>query len=612
VVPAVTGALGLLHALLVAPLYHVGSFDDDASYVLIARALARGTGLGGMLPAGYPLIGTYPPGFPSLLAPVALVAGGATWPYRVLVLCFFLALFPLTDLWLRRVGLPRWHRWAVLLLLALNPVAATYATMVMAEFPFLVIGVLVVLLARRWAADGRLLSWAGAGTVLAGAALIWVKEAGIGLIAGLALWFLLRRAWRQAAVLLAGVALACSPILLYRAAVGTPLAGSRYSSEIGGNMRLSALPHAIVEYWTTALPRSIVPLVGLPSGVFAVVTVTAPVFVVVGAVVWLRRYRADPAGVMTAVYFAETLLYPYVNERRVILVLPVVLAWYVLGAQLGLRLLGRAASRVRPGLRVELPIAALLAVLVVVPLAAQLHRNYRFDSGQQTSRPLGSPYLAFAAAATRPGDVIETPYLWTTALATGRRAASNAFTAGCTASAVQQAVHDDGAGIVVDAAFNAPPPVADCVAQVLQDASWAVPLYRTALDDATVWQLIGPGTRNPDLADSAGGPGTVTASGDTTTVSWTWTSPRALTQFSAGAAAPRTGRASAVRLEWQDSSGTWHRAASAPGAVGPEEATPFLVGRPGTPVPATGVRVVVVGGTGAEVSQVHALTGDGS
>ena len=133
--PVVTGAVGLLHALLLAPLYHVGSFDDDGSYVLIARALARGVGFGGTLQAGYPLIGTYPPGFPLVLTPVALVAGSATWPYRVLVLVFFLALFPLTDLWLRRIGGSRPLRWSVLLLLALNPVAATYATMVMAELP---------------------------------------------------------------------------------------------------------------------------------------------------------------------------------------------------------------------------------------------------------------------------------------------------------------------------------------------------------------------------------------------------------------------------------------------------------------------------------------------
>ena len=610
-VPAVAGALGLLHALLVAPLYHVGSFDDDGSYLLIARALAHGVGLGGTLQAGYPLIGTYPPGFPLLLTPVALVAGATTWPFQALVLAFFLALFPLTDLWLRRIGAARGLRWSVLLLLALNPVAATYATMVMAEFPFLVIAVLIVLLARRWERGGRLLAPSALGTVLLAAALIWIKEAGIGLIAGLALWFLLRRAWRQAVVLLGSVAIACSPILLYRLAVGTPLAGSRYSSEIGGNLRLGAVPNAVAQYWSTALPRSIVPLVGVPSGVFAVVTVTVPVFVVVGAVVWLRRYR-EPAGIMTAVYLAETLVYPFVNERRIILVLPVVLAWYAVGAQVCFRLVGRAAARVVPAVRVERALAVLLAVLVVVPLALQLHRNYRFDSGQETSHPLGSRYLDFVRAVTDSDDVVETQYLWTTSLGTGRRTATSAFTGDCTVPGVRKAVEEDGAGIVLTAALNQPPPAPHCPTGVLEDASWAIPLYRTALDDATVWQLVGPGTPNPGLSDAIGGPGTVAASAGATTIGWTWAPSRTLTQLSVGVAAPRAGSASAVRLEWQDAAGRWHRAASAPGPVGPTAATPFLLWRPSTPVTATGVRLVVVGGRDVEVDQVHALTRDGS
>jgi hypothetical protein len=315
---------------------------------------------------------------------------------------------------------------------------------------------------------------------------------------------------------------------------------------------------------------------------------------------------------MTAVYLAETLVYPYVNERRIILVLPVVLAWYALGAWLCLRLVGRAVAQVQPALQVQRPLAVLLAVLVAVPLLLQVHRNYRFESGQETSHPLGSPYLEFVRAVTGPRDVVETAYLWTTALGTGRKTATSAFTSTCTATGVRQAAYDDGAGILVTAAFNQPPPAPHCPSAVLEDAAWALPLYATGLDDATVWQLIGPGTRNPDLSDAVSGPGTVTTSPDSTTVSWTWASPRALTQLSVGAAAARTGRTSAVRLEWQDPSGAWHGAAATSGAVGPTAATPFLVARLSTPESATGVRLVVVGGQGADVDSVHALTRGGS
>ena len=39
--------LGLVHVALVAPHYFVGSFDDDAGYILAARALLAGHGLTG-------------------------------------------------------------------------------------------------------------------------------------------------------------------------------------------------------------------------------------------------------------------------------------------------------------------------------------------------------------------------------------------------------------------------------------------------------------------------------------------------------------------------------------------------------------------------------------
>ncbi|HSS10606.1 MAG TPA: hypothetical protein VLL25_12020, partial [Acidimicrobiales bacterium] len=49
--------LGVVHTLVVARRYHVGSFDDDASYILSARALASGAGLTTKLATGLPLVG---------------------------------------------------------------------------------------------------------------------------------------------------------------------------------------------------------------------------------------------------------------------------------------------------------------------------------------------------------------------------------------------------------------------------------------------------------------------------------------------------------------------------------------------------------------------------
>jgi len=62
-----------------------------------------------------------------------------------------------------------------------------------------------------------------------------------------------------------------------------------------------------------------------------VVGVSVPVFVIVGAVVWYRCHPRPEVWMMGA-YFAETLAYPFTNQRRVILVLPLTTIWYVLGA----------------------------------------------------------------------------------------------------------------------------------------------------------------------------------------------------------------------------------------------------------------------------------------
>ena len=615
-VVAATAALGLAHALVVSRHYAVGSFDDDASYVMTARALAHGTPLTGTLPIGYPVVATYPPGFALLLAPLALVAGAATWPYQALVLLCFVALFPLTHLWLRRAGAQRWLAAGVLLLLALSPVAATFGTMVMAEAPFLVVLLGAFLAAQRWAGQVRARTAAGLATVLLAAGLLWLKQAGIGLVLGLALWLLLRHRWRRAVVLLGGVALLFTPVLALRAVTGSALAGARYSSEIGGFGGFGVVPDGWSQYLCVALPNTVLPLIDVPRNLFVPVAWTVPVFVVLGVGAALRRPSgpSGPATVATLVYLAETLFYPYINERRLILVLPVVLAWYVAGVGAVVREVVAFAGRHRVAVRRGLAAAA--ALLVVVPLLWQFDRHYLLETGQDSGRPLGSDYLGVVAAVTGPRDVVETPYLWTTSLGTGRAVADDLFfladPVDCTAEHLAAAALRDRAGFAVDAAWNGPPPVVDCQLPVLDGVPWAVRLYRDAVTDSSVWEFVGPGTVHPDLADAVGGPGAVGSEGQAATLTWSWAQPRPLTQLTVAAVTAGSSATTSAALEWRDTAGEWHRVAAADGPVGPGTATPWLLWRPAVPVPATAVRVVATGGPGIRADEVHALVrGDG-
>ncbi|MDQ6614903.1 MAG: hypothetical protein M3083_09170 [Actinomycetota bacterium] len=686
-------ALGLVHAFVVARRYHVGSFDDDATYVLAARALAAGHGLTSRAAGGYPLVGVYPPGYPALLSPLAAIWPSGVLAFRVLSSVLFAAIFPLTWTYLARRRVPEPVRLAVLALLALNPVLATYATMVMPEVAFVVVLLLMLLALDRWAQQAGLITWAGAGTVLCAATLLWLKEAGIGLVIGVVAWLVLRCALRdpvspsavspgavspgavspsavspsavprsavprsallRKAVLAAvGPAVLFLPLLLMRARVGADLIGSRYSRDLGGVVNdglvariTQVVPAAVRAYASQAVPRSIVPTIGgfLPNhgpvgAVLLLLTWTAAPLVGVGFVVWCRRY-ADATCQAVPVYLVGTLIYPFTNERRVILVLPVIVAWYILGATSVFAAANRAASRaggrVVPYLARRLPVVASLLLLVV--LASQFTRDYLYFEGAQSSAPGGSPYMALLRQLGQPRDIVETDYLWTTALYSGHRTTNRGYLAGCDRQPVADAIRADGAAYVLTAALDGRGPVDDaCVLSIVAGLPEAVRLYRSTRDLSSVFELVGPGTRHPAvrdrLADAVldGGPETVVmvdelpqTSGDpagryptvavthgASALTWSWKQPVSISQLSLGAAGASTTETTKVEVSMRHPDGTWKIVTAAPGAVGADPRHPFVLATFPTAEYITAVRVVVIvprgGSATVAAHDVHAL-----
>ena len=65
------------HTMAVAPTYFVGSFDDDANYLMAAHVLAAGGGLTSTMPSGASVVANYLPGYPVLLVPLIWVFGPA-------------------------------------------------------------------------------------------------------------------------------------------------------------------------------------------------------------------------------------------------------------------------------------------------------------------------------------------------------------------------------------------------------------------------------------------------------------------------------------------------------------------------------------------------------
>lgn len=617
---------------MVAPHYFVGSFDDDAGYILTARALLAGQGLNGHLTSGVVISGLYPPGYSALLVPLVWLWPQTFVPLRILSVACYSALFPLTWTYLGRRGVGPGVRVATLVLLALGPPLATFGSMVMAETPFLVLFLVLLLLVDRWTRAGRALTPSGVGVVVAAAGLIWLKQAGIGVVVGLVVWLVWRRRvgdFARAALVAGGVLVVISPVLVARLIAGIPIAGSLYSGELGTYYRgglvnrvVHVVPHSTWHLLSTAIPATLVPyLAPVPiTGTWLDFEIALSWLVTslaaVGAVVWFRRQQG-PALAMVLVYLAETVFWPYVNERRAILVVPILAAWYVMGAAAVWRSISPWAAKVPGRLpTIRAGTTVLAAVLVVTPLVAQMPRDYLYGWYQNGSHFEGSRYAELLAHLGQPSDVVETDYISSTALFTGHRTNNTAFLNTldeCTPSDATQGVAEDHAGFLLLGAVNKPGLIdSSCLLSLATSGAWAVPLLTTKRDTASVFELVGTGTGHPSLTDlNSGVLARTSSSGLSTTFEWDWPGIAPVVQMSVGQAELVGAATTSVVVELRLGEGKWVPAASVSTGIGDARGdAPYLLTLPSGQPDADGVRVVLTGsvpGAPAAVADVAVL-----
>jgi hypothetical protein len=340
-------------------------------------------------------------------------------------------------------------------------------------------------------------------------------------------------------------------------------------------------------------------------------------FAALGAVVWFRRFR-DAAMTIVPFYLASTVLWPYVNERRAILVVPVLAAWYVLGlAAAWSALASWASSRRRmTGLRVAAGI--FIAAAVIGPLLPQMSRDYLFASGKSSSHFGGARYTELLSHLGGPSDVVETDYMSSVALFTGHRTNINAFQATvdtCDTAAAIRALAADKAGFLLLGDVNKPDLLdRPCLLKLASSDPLAVELLHTSRDNATVFELIGAGTGHPQLQNlDAGASPDVNVAGDRTVVSWNWSGPAAVEQVSLGQADFGGGdtKTESVELELHRPGGGWTVVASARSPVDDSPgAAPYLLATFANGTVADGLAVVVTGsaaGGPATVEDASAL-----
>lgn len=655
---AVALIVAAAHVAAVWSSYHPLSFYDDAHYLLLARNLGDGIGLVDTSKLGNPADTVYPPGYPLLLAPLTIVFGDALNPLRLLSLICFLSVLVLTAFWLRERGERRLVVvGGTLLVLALNPMGATYGSMIMAEMPFLLALMGALVAALRWERQERAATLWGVATIVALTAAIYIKSAGLLLLPGVVLYFAGRRRWTHALACLAGPIALYAPLLLRNALVGAPLEGEAYGSQIsvlrgGPDLVLREAWHAIERYARSAFGYAIVdsrpfagggPIVGT---LLDLLRLAALPLVAFGAFLAGRR-RLDPSLVAVPIYLLGTLAYPYTNERRLILVLPIIVYWAVGGlagiCRLAIELSTRRFAD-RPGRRLRRLEPAftglLVAAVLVVPVAPQFGRDYRFLADDAVLDPLSTPALAILRAAGRPEVPVAARSVYAAHLVTGHKTVR---LPGCQEPAsLWKRFGALGAGFAAIGDYRRPPGAIDDPCQVHTmngQPNRYVVLYRDSAEPTVTYQLVGPGSPFPRLADAMAGRRLVARVGraEQRTAAplvpsdpappYLILEPRqgrgsAAARFPAGevvqlsvAAAGTPGAApESIDVALHTSEG-WRLVSRVEGEnVGPvgerpppDEALPFLLVKLSPPVRADGVRITFEGSGPFEVRDLHVL-----
>ena len=195
----VIGACLLLSLLLCLarfdPKLHTGG--DSAHYVLLAESLLRsGDGYADSMEPGDPVPHTkYPPGYPLMLAPLVALLGRNIAVLKLLsVLLTGASVVVFAQLARERVDRRVWL--AACLAFALNPVVVDYSHWLLSEAAFLFVTLLALLFLERARPEdgtGRYF-WLG---LLAIVAAYYVRSIGLVFIGAGALFYLVRRRWRE-------------------------------------------------------------------------------------------------------------------------------------------------------------------------------------------------------------------------------------------------------------------------------------------------------------------------------------------------------------------------------------------------------------------------------
>ncbi|MBI4347576.1 MAG: hypothetical protein HY553_12025 [Elusimicrobia bacterium] len=407
--------------------YYVGFFNDDAFYIIGARALLR---LGRYVELHSPDLRpfyTHPPGYAWLLAPWGAVTGDTLLGYQLLSVALTLAAVWLVTRLAERpgetgplagrspagpgfVGAIGEPGLAAAAAFALNPATVTLSGVVLSEVPFIAFSLATLALARRRWEDRGAGTWVLLG-LLAGY-VTSLRLSGLSLVLALGGCLLLERRWREAA--LAGT---CSAAVFLPHLVRVRLALGQSETRIVemlepyGRDPVAGLAAAVaggVPYYVYELfGRTLFRAPGWLGGILAALAAGLAAW---GLIRWGHRgWRKLPVAFFM-VYVAVHLLWPYRSGRYAYPALPLACVFLFAGAAEAERRLRRRG--------LVLGLLALSVTLSAWPVA----RAVRASLSEKTDRTAGPQRTAaWIRENTPPEGVFAANYDGRVYLLTGRR-----------------------------------------------------------------------------------------------------------------------------------------------------------------------------------------------
>ncbi len=405
-------ALALLLGIFAMNDVPIGVFQDDGHYMILARALAHGDGYRYMNLPGAPAATHFPPGYPLLLAPLWWLA--PRFPGNVAYFKLLnVALLPVAALAIRvlarRIG-------------GLGPVAASaVAVASVASVPVLFLNGLLfsetafmaALCATLIAVDRSLASAAAPPPRtlfllgLAVGALSLLRTVGIALLPAALAVLLVRRRWRDAVLLVAGVLVLLAPWQWWASvnarAVPDVVAGAYggygpWLADAWHTGGLAFMRSVVVENLRGMLiPLTLFGLAGAPVAVKGIAV--GALVVLAGAGAHHLWPRAPVTLLFLLPYGALLLVWPFPPDRFLWPLWPIILMLLTVGTtHLG------AATAPAPTRHAVRLVSAVLAVLFVV-WHVRTWPAHSWEAGERSMAHMGIAAAGVAAALPRDGLV---------------------------------------------------------------------------------------------------------------------------------------------------------------------------------------------------------------